>query len=183
MTIKLVFVACILSVVGAMMYSVVIGLSVNAGPSTSPSRLALLAVVLVVLPVLIMIAIQDNRPISRPLILVWTIAGICMFATADRWASDEIGAGTVIATCLAAAAIVLWLYASRTLVCFYALLKGRPVPDGLEEIARRLVDPDPEKSALRRFADWLADHFESLVLIGFSLLAVFACVDAAGSML
>ena len=75
-TIKLVFVVCILCVVGAMLYSVVIGLSVNARPGTSPSRLALLAVVLVVSPVLIMIAIQDNRPISRPLILVWAIAGI-----------------------------------------------------------------------------------------------------------
>jgi hypothetical protein len=74
-------------------------------------------------------------------------------------------------------AIILWLFVSPKMRFYYAVISGKSIPPDLEARAAVFMDESKLNPKVRTVLDWVADHIESLALLGFSVLAVYACVS------
>jgi len=125
---------------------------------------------------LIAYSIVINNPFSRLLILSYTILISLLYL--NRWQLTEIEIdeltirGPVIAAALAL--ISYWLYRSRKMRYYFALIKGFPVPDDLARSGDSLAGDAWLGDRLRSRINWVADHLESIVLIGFIAVVAIA---------
>ncbi len=70
--------------------------------------------------------------------------------------------------------VSIYLYATSTMRAYYALLRGDTVPNGTGEDAVELVEnPWPGRRG-RALLGWVADHLETIVIVGLIVTVIFA---------
>jgi hypothetical protein len=178
---KLVAALAILSIVGALIYVVVVSIGGPGSPSLSTEEAIYISLLHFVMPLLVMYTVTTNSPISRLLILGYivtlslsTIGGKGILGSFNM--DPTLRAGILVLVVLA---VALWLFASPKMRFYYAVISGRPIPGDLESRAASFVDESKLNPKIRVAFDWIADHLETIVLIGFSVLAVYAYVSTA----
>ena len=57
------------------------------------------------------------------------------------------------------------------------LLRDRPVPDDLADRAWELAATSSLSPGTKRFMEWLTDHLETVVLVGFIILVIYAWIS------
>lgn len=173
----------ILSVTGVMVYAVFLGLSGfgASGHILSASEGIYVAILHLVLPIGVTYTVMMNFAASRILITVYTVTlGIATISGNGALAAiAENDTATAISAMAVMSAIIYWLYRSPTMRFYYALISGRPIPTDLrhraEELAaRRWINP-----RVKATIDWVADRLETVVLLGFAVVAVIAYFQAA----
>lgn len=166
---KLVSVLSVLSIIGTMIYYLMIALGdVVASTSIEPGSAIYISVLHFLLPFTIALSISTNSPLSRPLIVLYflvlcgaTILGKGYLGNVDI--DSRLKTGFSVALFLAVSA---WLFLGQKARAYYALLDGDAVPMGAGDEAVELIEnPWPGKRA-RAIIEWLADHLETLVLLG-----------------
>ena len=177
-SLRLVSALSICSVVGVLIYAVVVALRVDVS-SVSAELAAYVAVLHFLLPTGIAYAIATNSPMSRPLILVYllllggaTAAGLGYLGSFPVPASIRIpisGAAFVLVT--------LWLYRSPGMRVFYAVLADKPVPPALATRSEDIIESNKIDPRLRATIDWVSDHLETVVLLGFIVVVIYAFVS------
>ncbi len=175
---RLVGALSMISVVGTLVYAVFEALSA-AGFSHGVERgMLYIAVLHFVLPFLVLYTISTNSWLSRPLIALYnlilfgaTIAGYGVLGSIEM---DEILRSVFASAFLLM--IVLWLYWSPAMRVYYAVISGRPIPDGLEKYQAKLVAGHSLSPKWRGRIEWLLEHMETLVMVGFIVACVIALV-------
>ena len=180
---KLVSALSILSIVGTMIFAVLVTLGDGVSSSgIDPRRAAYVAVLHFLLPFSIAVSISTNSRLSRPLIVAYSL--ILALATAagegflGALGDDRETASVVtIAAFAVFAAVVAWLYLGARTRAYYALLSGDTVPGGTGDEAVRLVtEPWPGEKG-RKILEWVADHLETLVIVGLIVAVVLALIS------
>jgi len=173
---KVVFLLCILSTIGTLLYGVFTTISIQSDMYDTPLLQMAVASLHFLLPIVIAYTIVVNSPLSRPLILVytvsisavflnqWQLSGLELTLSTSRLAIVIIGAGTVI----------FWLYRSKKMRYYYALVSDRVVPEDLLPYGESLIGDSWLNEKLRSRINWLANHLESIVLIGFIIATLIA---------
>ena len=168
----------VFSVVGVLVYSIAVALAVGGG-GIAPLQALYVAVLHFVLPVGVFYTVNVNSSLSRPIISVYAVVLSTMTST-GHGVLGKIDADppTRIAICAAVCIAVLsWLYGSPRMRFYYASLTGKGIPDDLVGREKDLVGGVRLPARLRRFLEWFVDHGETLVLVGFILLAVYAVLS------
>ena len=172
-SLQLLIIPCVLSLVATLLA----GLAITLSESSQPDLLPGMAVALIyfAFPICICVAIVTDSALSRPLIMV-TAIGIAGHAYRNavldpgRLSADVVGTIGLLVLC----SITAWLYGSRTLRYYYAVLKGRAIA------ASEIPDAPTEGQQKRvrragRVAYWLTAHAEWLVF-AIVALAIFIMV-------
>ena len=125
------------------------------------------------LPFVIAYLISTNHSLSRPLLVVFLLAVSVVLMLPGRSAGEGMGRPINVAIMALSIGILYWLYASPRARVYYALIKGRPVPDDLTHLVDQLVSSTATEKLARRvwaFFEPLSPFF----LIAFALLIVYA---------
>ena len=174
---RLVAVLSMISVVGTLIYGVVQALSATGSSFVGAEREMLYVALLhFVLPFVVLYTISTNSWLSRPFIALYnlilygaTITGHGVLGSID--VSETLRFAIASALLLA---VLLWLYASPTMRVYYAVIGGKPIPEGLEHKQERLVAGGSLSQKWRWRMEWLLEHMETLVMVGF----IIACMIA-----
>lgn len=172
----LVSVLALLSSVGLLVFAVADSLS-TAGSSAFDAEEALyIAVLHFVLPLTIAYTISTNSPLSKPLILAYilvlfaaTMMGIGYLGELEF--QGELKA--VVATAIFLV-VLLWLVGSPKMRLYYVLLSGKPVPEDLQHRVHELSGKSWLGPKARQTLDWVADNLETIVLLGFIVVVLYA---------
>ena len=178
---KLVAALAIFSIVGALIYVVAVSIGGPGSPSLSIEEAIYISILHFIMPILVMYTVTTNSHLSRFLILGYvvtlslsTIGGKGILGSFD--VDPTLRAGISI---FGALTVALWLFGSPKMRFYYAAISGRPIPRDLESRVASFVDESKLNPKIRVVFDWIADHLETIVLIGFSILAVYAYVSTA----
>ncbi len=176
---KLVSVLAILSIVGAILYAAIATIGASDLASLSNEDAIYVAVLHFFLPIAVLYTVTTNSPVSRFLILGYfvtvyfsTIAGKGFLGNFDVDPTVRFAALTA-----ALIVVVLWLFRSPKMRFYFAVISGKPVPADLESKAATFMDDSKINPRVRVVIDWIADHLETVVLLGLAAAAVYACVE------
>jgi len=177
---KLLTAFAIFSMVGALVYAVAVTIGASDVASVSNESAIYIAILHFFLPIAVIYTVTTNSPASRLLILgyfttlcVSTIAGKGFLGGLN--VDPELRRVTATATWLA---VVLWLFLSPKMRFYYALISGQAVPRDLLSRAASFMDDSKLNPRWRAAIDWLADHLETVVLLGFCDPARITCVPS-----
>lgn len=164
------------SIVGTLIYSVFHALATTdfyGSGSYEPLYIALLHFVL---PFMVLYTISTNSWLSRSFIALYNL--ILYVATiSGHGVLGSIDVSEVLKISVSSAffiAVLLWLYASPTMRVYYAVISGRPIPEGLEHKQKQLVAGRSLSPKWRGRVEWLLENLETLVMVGF----IIACLIA-----
>ena len=173
---RLVAALSMISIVGTLLYAVFEALSATGSSLYSESGMLYIALLHFVLPFVVLYTISTNSWLSRPFIALYnlilygaTITGHGVLGTIEV---SETLRFAVASTFLLA--IFIWLYASPTMRVYYSVISGKPIPEGLEGYQSRLVAGRSLSPKWRGRVEWLLEHMETLVMVGF----IIACLIA-----
>ncbi len=181
-TLRIVFLLCIISFVGTLWYSIVEILSVGGSSGASPASDAFLGFFHLVLPLAIAVSICTNHPSSRILILAYVTTLYVVTLTGDRLPRFVSATTTndVIITTIAFLGVVVWLYRSRRMRYYYAIIQDHPVPQDLADQADDLSGNAWLSEKLRKRLNWLADNLE-LIIYAALIFGLVAAVSLIGN--
>ncbi len=175
---KFVSVLAILSIVGVIVYGAAMAIGGPGVAEPSAEEAMYISILHFLLPIAIVYTVTANSPLSRVLIFgyfvtlyVSTINGKGFLGSLAIDPGLRIAASTGVLL-----AITLWLSASPKMRFYYALISGRAVPGDLESQAASFMDDSKLNPKWRVAIDWLADHLETIVLLGFTAVAIYASV-------
>ena len=167
---------CVFSVVGVLLYAVAISLDGIRYATPSAIDAAYIAVLHFLLPLSITYTVTGNYPSSRFLLSVYfivlygaTMMGKGFLATVG----SNPTARAIVATGLFVV-LIAWLFRSPRMRIYYVLLRDQPVPDDLADRAWELAAKSSLSPKTKRFMEWLTDHLETVVLVGFIVLVIYA---------
>lgn len=175
---KFAAVLAILSIVGALLFGVAVAIgAMDIGMSANTA--IYIAVLHFLMPIGVVYTVTTNSLLSRFIILVYvvtlyvaTMRGMGVLGTLDI---DPTLRGAVATGILFV--VVLWLFGSPKMRLYYALISNSEIPSELESQAAAYMDGSKLNPRVRRALDWIADHVETIVLLGFIILAVYAAVS------
>ncbi len=163
-----------LSVIGTLLFTVSLGVGLGAEPSLEDG--IYIAILHFVLPLGVTYTVTTNSSYSRLLILAYFLAlyvsiiqGKGYLGNLD-WDAELMAAGSTAIF----ATIVLWLFVSPKMRFYYALISGQPMSAELEAKAATFMDASKLSPRLRVVVDWFADYLETIVLLGFIAVCVYA---------
>lgn len=166
---KIISVLSVVSIIGTVVYYLMIVLGdVVASTSIEPASAIYVSVLHFLLPFTIALSISTNSPLSRPLIVLYflVLCGATMLGKGFAGGVDIDGGLKATISVAVFLAVSAWLFLGPKVRAYYALLAGDDVPMGTGDQAVELIeDPWPGKKA-RATIEWLADHLETLVLLG-----------------
>ena len=169
-------VLCILSVIGTLVYSVF--RTIGTGYDPEPPEALIVAVTHFLLPIAIAYSVFTNSHLSRPLILIYSVALALSLFFGFGYIVPVLNVGLLsgIVVFGALVLIVVWLFASPKMRIYYALLRGRPLPQRLAKRAIEHVEnPWPGRKATE-VLEWITDHLETIVLVGLIATVVLAWI-------
>lgn len=166
MSLRLVLILCILSVTGSLLYAVFDQLGHSSFGSASMAEKAVL-VGYFLLPILIAVTISTNRAISRPIILIFTLAVAYQVLSGLEHMniSPELRAVSIVLVALIVAGIARWLFGSSRLRLYYALISHLPVPEDLEPAIDELTRPGRFESGFAAVGRVLVPYLEIAVVV------------------
>lgn len=173
---RLISACSVLSIVGVLLYSVALSLTGLRFAPDDAVDAAYVATLHFVLPICIFYAVSTNSALSRPLIGIYfailyiaTVGGIGYLGLLPI---GEIARFAYATLCLSL--VAWWLLRSARMRLYYALISGQPVPPDLagrvDELTYRYALTPTAKARI----DWLIDHMENLVIIGFIVVVLIA---------
>ena len=168
----------IFSVVGVLMYGVAISLGDTGWPgaSSEPEKLAYVAILHLLLPICVAYTVVMNHSVSRLLIAIYAIV-LCSATIAGKGALAalplSIEARTIVFTGVLVVTI-LWLFRAPSMRVYYALIGNKPIPDDLRDRAEELAARNWIHPRVKAIVDWTVDHLETVVLLGFVVVVLYA---------
>ena len=166
----------IFSVVGTMLYSALAMSPFPGTPAIDPDKALYIAVLHFLLPIAVAYTIMMNHWVSRFLIFAYfvilyvaTLMGKGVLGTVPIMSSTR----TIVATAVFAV-IIGWLFRGPRMRYYYALLADKPVPDDLVERGEELAGRNWLSSRTRNVIEWFADNLETVVLLGFVVVVIYA---------
>lgn len=173
---RLVAALSMVSIVGTLIYAVFDALSVSGSPLRAKSAMLYIALLHFVLPFVVLYTISTNSWLSRPFIALYNL--ILYGATVSGHGFlGSIGVSGTLRFAIASTfllAVFLWLYVSPTMRVYYAVISGRPIPEGLENRRSRLSAGSSLSPKWRGRVEWLLEHMETLVMVGFIIACILA---------
>ena len=173
---RLVSVFSFLSVTGVLLYAITITLSSLSFVQADPIEAAYIATLHFVLPICIFYTISTNSALSRPLIGIYfatlyvaTVGGIGFLGNLPIDQATKFVSATL---CLILFA--WWLLRSARMRLYYALIAHRPVPVDLADRIDELTYRHALSPATKARIDWIIDHMENLVILGFIVVVLIA---------
>ena len=177
---RLVSALSVCSVVGFLLFSVA---TVVGDSSFDPKAGLYVAIVHFILPVSVTYTIATNSPLSRYLILAYSL--ITYVATLAGWGYfGRVQLGRFVLPLLATTSLLLvlwWLFRSARMRYYYALVSGRPVPDDLRPRAAELAGHRWINPRAKAIIEWTADNLEIVVMVGFIVVVLYAFITTYGS--
>ena len=176
---SLLSVVALLSAIAGPMYAVATALDSMGVVSIGSYDAIYIAVLHFLLPLAVAYTVSTNSPLSRILIAIYSaILYAATLAGKGYLGNLDIGetALAVSATALFVA-VQSWLFFSPKMRVYYALLADKPVPQGLESRVPELSGGFWLGEKSHAVFEWVADNLETVVLIGFILIAIFALVQ------
>ncbi|MEM7432858.1 MAG: hypothetical protein AAF351_13115 [Pseudomonadota bacterium] len=174
----------IFSIVGVLIYAIAVALTGHGSYETFEEPAVLLYIVTLhfILPLGVAYTITMNSAASRSLITVYVIT----LGAATVTGKGVLGALAMETPLIALAAVVvpflvlMWLFRAPSMRIYYAIIRNRPVPADLIDRAEELANKSWINPRAKAAIDWAADHLETVVLLGFTALAVYALVAMGG---
>lgn len=172
---KLVSAVSIFSIVAFLVFAVGKAF-VFGGLDANAPEVAYVVMLHFILPFLAFYTVTNNSPLSRWVIALYsitlsgaTIAGKGLLGDLSQHIDyrTEIAVGAMVI-------VMLWLFASPKMRFYYAAVSGKPPPPDLEARADELRPKDLLGAKGRAALDWLLGHAETMVLLGFIILAFYA---------
>ncbi len=173
---RLVAALSMVSIVGTLVYAVFHALSSLGFYDSGSYEPLYIASLHFVLPFIVLYTISTNSWLSRPFIALYnlilygaTISGYGVLGSVDVGEVFRVSVASVFLV-----AVLLWLYASPTMRVYYAIVSGRPIPERLEHKQEQLVAGRSLSPKWRGRVEWLLEHLETLVMVGFIVACVLA---------
>ena len=178
---KFVSVLAIFSIVGAILYVVAISIGGPTIGEVSNEDAIYISILHFVMPIAVLYTVTTNSPASRILIFGYFVT-LCISTIGGKGFLGGLPVDSTlraVVSTMILLAIVLWLFLSPKMRFYYALISGKPVPSDLESRAASFMDDSKLNPRWRAALDWVADHLETVVLLGFTVLAIYAYVSTA----
>lgn len=155
-------VIAVVGVAGTLMFAVANQLTMGGMYVSSPEGMAFVALCFFVLPVLIAHTISMNWPVSRILVFVYAAAIAHQgFLYLDRMRISTEYKGALAAGIVLCLLLVLWwLFFSRRIRVYYALISNTDVPDDLDASPDVVTGVSRAESLFSRIAVRLAPYVE-----------------------
>ncbi len=175
---RLVAVLSIFSIIGVLVYAIAISITgIRTGPDAQSA--AYVAVLHFLLPLSIAYTIGGNHPLSRILIAFYvvvlgtaTLLGVGFLG--ELHFGDSIKA---VASFASISAVLIWLFRNPRMRYYYALVSNDSIPPDLEARASELAGRNWLKPKTKAILEWFADHLETVVLLGFVAVVIYAFVN------
>lgn len=177
---RLVSALAIGSIVGSLVYAVMVAMSGAGSVNEIASEKAIyIAVLHFVLPFGVVYTVSTNNPMSRLL-----IGAYCLILSVATFLGKGYLGGLPIESSIRGALIFLfasfvlfWLFRSPKMRFYYALISGKPVPNDLATRAYDLEGRTWMNTRVRAGIEWVADRLETLVILGFVAAVIYAYVS------
>ncbi len=164
----------IFSIVGTLVYAVFTAISATGLSHGVESGMLYIAVLHFVLPFVVLYTISTNSWLSRPFIALYNMI-LCGATIAGYGVLGSIEMNEILRFVFASAflvMVVLWLYWSPAMRVYYAVISGRPIPEGLERYQNKLVAGSSLSPKWRGRIERLLEHMETLVMVGFIVVCI-----------
>jgi hypothetical protein len=172
---RFVAVLSIFSIIGVLVYAIAISITdIRSGPDAKSA--AYVAVLHFLLPLGVTYTIFGNHPLSRSLIAIYVVVLSAATLTGTGFLGGLQVAYSIkaIGSFVIASSVLAWLFRGPKMRFYYALIGGKPIPDDLRARADELAGRawlSPSKSAI---VERIADNLETLVLLGFIAVTIYA---------
>ena len=177
---RLVSALSILSIVGVLLYSVIVAVSgIGSTWGIEPNEALYIAIFHFVLPLCVAYTISSNHPISRLLIAFYGMA-LCTATVLGKGFLGNLRIDSTIRSLVSAILLLIvltWLFRSPKMRYYYALVSGQPVPEDLQSRASELEGRNWISPKTRSALDWVADRMETILLLGMIVAVIFAFVS------
>ncbi len=171
---------CILSVVAVLVHGGAISMGLYGIPAPSRIDSIYIAVLHFLLPIGITYTIVSNNPLSRFLLSVYFI--VLYTATVMRKGFlGTLGDDETLRLIIASGVFIVlmaWLFRSPRMRVYYLLLNGKPIPADLASRAYELATPKGPGPKTNKVVEWVVDHLEIIVMVGFIVLVIYAWASA-----
>lgn len=177
---KLVSVLSIFSIVGLLIYAVSLTLVGIGHSAIEPEKGIYVAFLHFVLPLGVAITVSTNSPLSRLIILVYSL--VLYFATlAGKGVLGELEIAydvKIFVSTFVLVVVVSWLFFSPKMRLYYALVADRPIPDDLQPRVSELVGKTWLSPKVVAAIEWVVDRLETVLLLGaaIAVIALFAFI-------
>ncbi|ANO52326.1 hypothetical protein [Woeseia oceani] len=168
-----------LSAISVPIFAVFSSLSDPSGSSLAEGQAIYIAFLHFLLPLGVAYSVSANSPLSRILItfyaallFVATVAGEGYLGNIQVDTTKRVLVSTILFVILLG-----WLHASPKMRVYYLLLKDEPIPKDLLSLSLELREGGILRSQTIRIAEWFADHLETVVLVGFIVIVVYAFIQ------
>lgn len=175
---RLVSVLSLFSFIGVLVYAVFLGVTGMPFSSIATEQAAYIATLHGVVPLIVFYTVSTNSPLSRPLILLYTLI-LCSATLAGKGFLGSLPIAALEKTITVFGvflSVLYWLYGSARMRIYYALISNKPVPDDLVALAEKFAAKTWLDDTGRRRIEWLLDNLETLVLVLFIVVAVGAFI-------
>ncbi len=172
---RLVAALSMISIVGTLLYAVFEALSPGSSLGAEGGMLYV-ALLHFALPFVVLYTISTNSWLSRPFIALYNLIlygatvtghGVLGSIDIDETLRFSVASGFLLA-------VLLWLYASPTMRVYYAVISGKPIPEGLEDRQHKLVAGSSLSPKWRGRVEWFLENMETLILVGFIVACILA---------
>jgi len=166
----------IVSVVGVLIYAVVLTLDGVSSTTRGTESAAYVAVLHFLLPLCVAYTISTNSAISRILITIYFVT-LCAAVIFQKGFLGNLDFEPTVKLPVATAVFALlmaWLYRSPRMRVYYTLLLGKPIPPALESRAYDLAARSSLGPRTKAALEWLADRLETAVMLGFIVVVIYA---------
>lgn len=169
----------IFSVVGVLVYSVFQTTTGITFSGMATEKAVYIAMLHFILPFCVFYAVTTNSALSRVLITVYLL--ILYFTTiGGKGYLGELPIDTGVRLVVASSMLLIllaWLFGSPKMRLYYALITDKPVPDDLASRASDLIESNRLSPKNRARIEWLIDHMENIVLLGFIVVVIIAVLS------
>lgn len=174
---KALSVLSMLSVIGTLVFAVWTG--VGAGDEPSLEDAIYIAILHFVVPLAVTYTVTTNHPTSRLLILGYILALYVSVLQRKGFLGNLDGNPELKAIVSTAVfiVVVLWLFVSPRMRFYFAMISGKPITKDLELQAATFMDDSKLNPKVRIVVDWLAERLETVVLLGFIAVVLYAYVS------
>lgn len=174
---RLVSALAITSIVGTLLYAVMVTVSgVGSGPGIESKDAMYVAILHFALPLCVAYTVSSNHPSSRLLIALYVVI-LCGATVIGEGFLGNLGTDETLRSAASVASLLVvlwWLYGTPKMRYYYALVSDRPVPEDLRSRASELAGRNWIKPKTRAAIDWVADRAETVLILGFIVALIYA---------
>ena len=173
----------IFSIIGVLVYGVSVALTAQWSTMHVTDDAPYIAVLHLVLPFCVFYTVSTNSWLSRPLIVIYFAAlyGATMLGKGFLGGLElDPNIRGVVATGVFVV-ILAWLFRSPAMRIYYLLLADRLLPEELAARARQLAERQSPHPKVVAAMEWFVDHLETLVMVGFIILVIYAWANQSST--